>query len=459
MRFLVVVFSGLVGAGCGEDPPVRTDLPYELYCDIASSDCQQRIYDSLAVMLDAEGFEMPGIRTISVEQHEREVRSGVDLENLTGEDAESRGLRLMGFIPETSESVVAARIEYWINRVSAYYWRGSHVITIIDRDYDEIDAQVLLAHELIHAIQNSQFVLNEVSADADTDDGLIAVRSVIEGDAEHNAFAWAYELLGYEPDSIDWDALHDDSQATLREHAADPERALIDSAASFPYAYGFDYMTEVITTTGLPGRAAAFEAPPRTVFEVVTGPRSLPPSFDFPQVAHPSPLEGHSVEIESRFGAWYLYGVLRQLGLSHDAAWATMLGWRGDELAVYQSGDDVVAVWRVRFEDGSDGVTLEAEINGGEAAEARAAVLFGDEVFVFAAESQDSLLAWVEQPLDSMTASIVPKAARHRGGAVTPGNCMKVSGTSLTTRTRLRYTSTYSAFVERTPASPMPWGQ
>jgi hypothetical protein len=434
---LMVVLSGLVGAGCGGDQPVRTDLPYELYCDIASSDCQRRIYDSLAVMLDAEGFEMPGIRTISVEQHEREARTGVDLEDLTGEDAASRGLRLMGFIPAASESLAAARIQFWIDQVAAYYWRGSHVITIIDRDYDEIDAQVLLAHELIHAIQNRQFVLNEVSTEADTDDGVMAVRSVIEGDAEHNAFAWAYELLGYEPDSIDWDALHDDSQETLREHAADPERALIDSAASFPYAYGFDYMTEVITTTGLPGRAAAFEAPPRTVFEVVTGPRSVAPSFDFPQVAHPSPLEGHSVELESRFGAWYLYGVLRQLGLSHEAAWAAMLGWRGDELAVYQSGDDVVAVWRVRFADESDGMALEAEINAGEATAAKAAVLFGDEVFVFAAESQDSLLAWVEQPLASMTASIVPKAARHRGGAVTPGNCLKLSGFSLPRHPRL----------------------
>jgi hypothetical protein len=435
--FLVVVLSGLVGAGCGGDEPVRTDLPYELYCDIASSDCQRRIYDSLAVMLDAEGFEMPGIRTLSVEQHEDEVRRSVHLLDLTGADAASRGLRLMGFIPAASESLAAARIQFWIDQVAAYYWRGSHVITIIDRDYDEIDAQVLLAHELIHAIQNRQFVLNEVSTEADTDDGVMAVRSVIEGDAEHNAFAWAYELLGYEPDSIDWDALHDDSQETLREHAADPERALIDSAASFPYAYGFDYMTEVITTTGLPGRAAAFEAPPRTVFEVVTGPRSVAPSFDFPQVAHPSPLEGHSVELESRFGAWYLYGVLRQLGLSHEAAWAAMLGWRGDELAVYQSGDDVVAVWRVRFADESDGMALEAEINAGEATAAKAAVLFGDEVFVFAAESQDSLLAWVEQPLASMTASIVPKAARHRGGAVTPGNCLKLSGFSLPRHPRL----------------------
>jgi hypothetical protein len=435
--FLIVVLSGLLGAGCGGDEPVRTDLPYELYCDIASSDCQRRIYDSLAVMLDAEGFEMPGIRTLSVEQHEDEVRRTVHLLDLTGEDAASRGLRLMGFIPAASESLAAARIQFWIDQVAAYYWRGSHVITIIDRDYDEIDAQVLLAHELIHAIQNRQFVLNEVSTEADTDDGVMAVRSVIEGDAEHNAFAWAYELLGYEPDSIDWDALHDDSQQTLREHAADPERALIDSAASFPYAYGFDYMTEVITTTGLPGRAAAFEAPPRTVFEVVTGPRSVAPSFDFPQVAHPSPLEGHSVELETRFGAWYLYGVLRQLGLSHEAAWATMLGWRGDELAVYQSGDDVVAVWRVRFADESDGMALEAEINAGEATAAKAAVLFGDEVFVFAAESQDSLLAWVEQPLASMTASIVPKAARHRGGAVTPGNCLKLSGFSLPRHPRL----------------------
>ena len=82
-------------------------------------------------------------------------------------------------------------------------------------------------------------------------------------------------------------------------------------------------------------------------------------------------------------------------------------------------------------------MALEAEINAGEAAAARAAVLFGDEVFVFAAESQASLLAWVEQPLTSMTASIVPKAARHRGGPVTPGNCLKLSGSSLPRHPRL----------------------
>ena len=55
---------------------------------------------------------------------------------------------------------------------------------------------MILAHEFTHAIQDIQFDLDAVGADADTEDGVMGVRSVIEGDATHTSFAWVYEELG-----------------------------------------------------------------------------------------------------------------------------------------------------------------------------------------------------------------------------------------------------------------------
>ena len=412
-------------AGCGDDAPARTDLPYELYCNIASDDCQRRIYDSVAAMLGADGFDPPTIRTISVDQHTDEVRDGIDLEDLTGEDAETRGLRLLGFIPEASESVTGTQAEYWINQVAAYYSRRSNAITVIDRDYDEVSAQTLLAHEFTHAIQHAQFNLNTVGANADTEDGVMGVRGVVEGDAMHSSFAWVYEKLGYLPEEIDWDEIHEERTDNARAIASDPEVALIDSASSFPYAYGFDFMSSATLSGGLDGRAAAFESPPATAMEVMAGYDVVPPSFDFPEVAHPSPLDGHTVEVENRFGAWYVYGFLRRHGVSDHSAWLTALSWLGDELAIYEYGSEVVAVWHVRFNHVLNASILRDQVNADSRDVAWSAVLYEQDVFVVAAESDETLLAWAAQPLDVTTGSVGPKGQRRGGGAVSAGNCLQ----------------------------------
>lgn len=419
----IAVLMGL--AACGDDTPARTDLPYELYCHIGDADCQERIYDSLAAMLGAEGFDRPAIRTISVEQHAEEVRRGLNLGDLTGEDPKTRGLRLMGFIPEVSDSVAETQAEYWITQIAAYYNRGNHAITVIDRDYEEINAQTLLAHELTHAIQHSQFNLNQVSADAHTEDGVMGARGVIEGDAMHSSFAWTYEKLGYASEEIDWESILEERKAAARNTAGDSEVALIDSASSFPYSYGFDFMTSVSAANGLAGRSAAFRSPPATAMEVMAGYDAELLPFDFPEVAHPSPVESHTVEVENRFGAWYVYGFLRRRGLSDYAAWLTASSWLGDELGIYENGSEVVAVWRVRFEHPWVATILRDEVSSDARDVPWSAVLYEDDVFVFAAESNDMLLAWAEQPLDVITASLVPKGQRSRGGAVSVGGCVQ----------------------------------
>jgi hypothetical protein len=431
--FVTLTLALLAGAsGCGDDAaPAPLATPDLVGCDITTSPCQRGIYNSVAAMLDASGYLMPSIRTISVDQHADEVRSGLDLEDLTGEDAETRGLRLMGFILPASESLTATQADYWITQVAAYYSRGSNSVTVIDRDYEPGVGQFILAHEFVHSIQDSQFNLNTVGSGADTEDRVMGVRSVIEGDANHSAYAWYFETNGYAPEDIDWSGLHEEGTTRLQERAADAEVALIDTASSFPYSYGTQFMTNLALAEGLAGRTVAFGAPPETGAEVMRGYGMGVPQVDFPGAAHPAPVEGHELAVENRVGAWYVYGTLRRQGMAHDAAWDIALSWVGDELAIYETGDEVVAVWRVRFEDAASPVLLSEEINRAGDAGAKLAVPFGDDAFVFAAESSETLLAWASQPLDSMMASIVPKSQRRMRGAVSPGTCMKTRDFSI----------------------------
>lgn len=421
--FGIALIGGL--AGCGDDPPARTDLPYHLYCDIGDGDCQRQIYYSLATMLNEDPFDPPAIRTISVAQHEEEVRGGLNLDDLSGEDAETRGLRLMGFIPEVSESVTATQVEYFITQVAAYYSRRDQSITVIDREYEEIDAQSLLAHEFTHAIQDKQFDLNDVSADADTEDGVMGVRGVIEGDAVHSSFAWVYEQLGYLPEEIDWGAIFGDWQSSSRSDAGDSEVALIDSASSFPYAFGSEFMASSFFENGLSARAAAFRSPPGSAVDLMAGYGASLPVFEFPTVAHPAPLDDHSVEVENRFGAWYVYGFLRRRGVSDAQAWTAALSWIGDELAIYQSDSEVVAVWRLRFDETPSADLLLGGVIEDARGVATAALPHAGEVFVFASESVESLQAWAARPLQEVQASFVPKRAVRRGGAVSVGKCLQ----------------------------------
>lgn len=412
--------------GCGDQgaPAPRVMADELLTCDITTSPCQRGVYDSLAVMLDAEGFPMPSIRTISVEQHAEEVRSGLDLDDLTGEDATTRGLRLMGFIPEQADSVTATQADYIIDRVAAYYSRRGRAITIIDRDYAQGAAQVLLAHELIHAIQDSQFDLSTVGGGRSTEDGVMAVRSVIEGDAVYSSYAWYYDVRGDDPSSIDWESTLIEGESRLRSFVVDPSVALLDIASSFPYSYGFTFMTEASLDGGLQARTAAFEAPPITTAEVLVGYGMPAPPLSFPDVAHPAPVDGDMPDVENRYGAWYVYSFLRRQGLADDDAWATALTWSGDELAIYESNDEVVAVWRVRFDEPDNAGVLAEQVNEAVGVETRTAVAFERDAYVFAAAENETLVAWAAQPLDDVTASVVLKGADRFGGPVSVGGCM-----------------------------------
>ncbi|MCZ6806809.1 MAG: hypothetical protein O7F08_07640 [Deltaproteobacteria bacterium] len=417
-RLLPLVALAAVLVACGNDgAPAPVALADLVRCDITQESCQRAIFESVAESLDADSTSMPSIRTISVEQFEKEVRSGVSNDDLMGDDPETRGLRLIGFIPDAAESATETEIDYRVSAIAAYYSSGSGSITVIDRDYEVISAQSILAHEFVHAIQDQQFGIRSVYADVSTTDGVMGARTVIEGDATYSSFAWVYEQLNYAPDSIDWDRIYLDFQEGSREQAADLEIPITASASGFPYSFGIELIGRATQDQGLSGRAAFLMAPPPSALASMLGYEGFVTNgftpIDAPEDAFPSPVAESELALEDRYGAWYVLATLLRLGFNELAAWVYAGEWRGDELGIFESGSEVVAVWRIRFAE--DPSFMVDAINESDRDVAWSAVAQGNDVFIIAAESDASLALWEAQPLD-VVASVLASVPDVRKG-------------------------------------------
>ncbi len=394
-------------SGCGSDSPPAARAPADLMrCDITDTNCQSAIFSSVAELVGADGSSVPPIRTISVEEFAEDVRSGVTDDDLSGEDAVSRALRLIGFIPEAAQSAVETEIDYQVSAIAAYYSSNSKSITIIDRDYAEFTAQTILAHEFVHAIQDRQFGIRPAFALTEgTTDGVMGARSVVEGDATYISYAWAYEQLGEIPD---WDSIYESFQEGTLSAAADSEFAIGASASNFPYSFGIEFLGRAIEGEGLPVRGELFGNPPRSALDAFAGYPSVAdsgaPPLDLPATSFGSPIPGSFLALEDRSGPWYVFSFLRRLGIDEPLARELALRWRGDRLGAFDAGSEVVAVWRVRFE--GDPSFFADAVNGSFRDVAWSAVVEGNDVYVIAAETNEALALWEAQPRDVVAAAL-----------------------------------------------------
>ena len=419
-----VLLAGVVA--CGDGAPAPRIPQNLLNCDITTVSCQQGIFEGVAATLGLEPGELPSIRTISVEEYEEAVRSGLSDEDFVDDDPETRGLRLIGFIPDTGQSAREVAVDLQVAFVAAYYSPGSQSITIIDRDYADITAQTILAHEFVHAFQDRQFGISTVFEEVDSTDGLIAARSIIEGDATYFEVAWAVVEQGDDILSVDWDQSYENYQAFAREDAGNLDVPIDASASLVPYAYGYELLGRATQEQGLSARDAFFSAPPASALDTMNGyERFAVEGFtgvDEPAEVLPAPVGDSELSVEDRSGAWYVYATLLRGGFDEAEAWARALEWRGDRFAIFEDGDEVVAVWRIRF-DGDAAFVADAVAQTPRDV-SWTVLVEGTDAFVIAAESDEALATWEAQPIEVM-ASVVAAApnARKSATARLPEGC------------------------------------
>jgi hypothetical protein len=217
----------------------------------------------------------------------------------------------------------------------------------------DVGGQMLLAHELTHALQDQNFNL-ESSLDKvkDNDDRALALKSVAEGDATLAGFAYAAGGMD--------DATANLLVANLKDlpkmlAAESPNTPLgISAPLLFQYSQGVNFVAEAYRRGGWTAVDALYGHPPESSHQI------LHPAlyFDDPTPEAKITLAGYenimagwkTIE-DDTFGELLLRVILeRNLGKQSTELGLASL-WVADRMIVQQESHDVNVIWMLAFSD------------------------------------------------------------------------------------------------------------
>lgn len=367
-------------AACGEDEgrpaPLGTGRPVpgcERFayrtCDILSSACQSELFSLAACLygVDDPGAPPPvrrldeasAIALILDPSSPTAMTEGIDAMSDMGADedafrAEVRGLELIGLLDpgliESPADVAGATVDSLL----AYYLIPTREIVIIDRGerVDDLEANGVLAHEFLHALQDRRHDLLSFGAELELDsDGYLARSSLIEGEASIYQYLILFAYQGANVRSVNFDAFFEELTSAGMQVTIATGSPALTADSIFPYTYGTRYAGERWVAGGSAGLDAAYGAPPRTSWEVLA--RQASPGFATFGEA-PAPLEGYAAVMDDAAGAWVSVAMLAGLsGASEIGGELETLasGWRGDHFWIFASPEAGVAtLWALEWE-------------------------------------------------------------------------------------------------------------
>jgi hypothetical protein len=224
--------------------------------------------------------------------------------------------------------------------------------TVIRRD---LAGEMVLAHELTHALQDQHFGLNTGRADTGEDDAQLAMRAVYEGDATLAGYA---TVIGWfrASTAVALAATLESVPAQLaREYPDVP--ALIRESIAFQYVAGVNFVSWAFKSAGWDGVNALLARPPRSTEQV------LHPEKYFIKPENPTRVVLGAMAPYLR-GEWQLaedttlgeltIRLLAERYLDRARAAEVAAGWDGDRLMAVSRGDDLALVWMTTWDTEAD---------------------------------------------------------------------------------------------------------
>ncbi|MGA7869866.1 MAG: hypothetical protein WCA22_03115 [Candidatus Binatus sp.] len=221
---------------------------------------------------------------------------------------------------------------------------------MIQRD---VVGEMLLAHELTHALQDQNFDL-ESSLDKvkDDDDRGLALKSVAEGDATIAGFAYAVGRM----DDSTADALADNlkqlPQALAAEAPNTPEG--LSAPLLFQYSDGVRFVAEAYHRGGWPAVDALYRHPPQSSHQILHPALYFDNSAPQPRIelaGYDRIMRGWKKADDDTYGELLIRVILeRNLGKQ-----STELGlasrWTADRMIILQQSRGVNVIWMLAFSD------------------------------------------------------------------------------------------------------------
>jgi hypothetical protein len=225
-----------------------------------------------------------------------------------------------------------------------------------DRPEGDGNAQTLLAHAYVHALQDQHFDLEAMDDRTNTIDEDLAAEALIAGDAMLSTALYRHGDLA----SADWDALTDlIMEAEHPRYSGQLETSHAwQHLKRFPNAEGRVFVQRLLEAGGWDAVNRAYTDPPRSTEQILHPVRYLEQQDEPTQVAVPhigwALGEEWQEAVEETLGE-LVVGLYLKEELPEQKAWQAAAGWDGDTFLVWEreTGRQVV-VWRTLWDSSAD---------------------------------------------------------------------------------------------------------
>jgi hypothetical protein len=368
--------DGPRGGGSSEEPereaaPALPECPDESYaaCDVSDADCQAGLMSLAACLRESEPVEGLPIEfptpeeLLSLLEQDRE-----GMEEPPAINHFERALSVLSLAPAEGVSQ-AEDLAGYVDSVDGIYRRNEKRILFIDRGdvLDDANANALLLHEMVHALQDADYDLaNWAGYEATTFDAYLAARSVVEGEATFYQYRAAMPLLGLDHRSVDFrEALNTQLSYRLGDAYSSPT-PYGASYATFGYGFGAANVYETWTDNGPRGIDGLFASPPATTREIMARLYlGTVDAIDIVEVPEPQ-VTGLTLHSHDTLGAWGLDLFLVKAGLEWPDHYEHALGWRGDHLWVYTDEatlEQTHALWQIELASAAEAAAIDAVLS------------------------------------------------------------------------------------------------
>jgi hypothetical protein len=342
--------------------------------------------DPLAV-LTREVSKLRGLRAKKKLEHETVDRAELrrrllalanDAETQREAAAEGLALARWGLIPITTD-YIELRINLLTDQIAGYYDARTKKLTITkDPSGDAKWAELVLAHEIVHGLQDQTFDLAKLTDLPPTEaDAALARHAVIEGDGIALMIELALSRQGVDPPwgnpnvatevvramaspTRGTQSRSSGSSRPTGDDSLDNAPLAIREEILFPYREGFAFVASLLQQDGWSGVDKALRKPPRSTEQILHPEKYW--SDEKPRAVKLAPAyPGYSVVHTTTWGEHGVALFLRSHGIPADAAAIAAAGWGGDRVLVLAREGDAnpahaIGVARLVWDDEPDAV-------------------------------------------------------------------------------------------------------
>jgi len=280
-------------------------------------------------------------------------------------EREERVLRAFGFLG-SGESLRAIREQVLNENIAGFYDErpsARRLFAISSGTHLNFMNQLILAHELRHALQDQHFSIESaLEVKSDYDDRRLAALSLLEGDATLLMEKYMTAGLG-EASSLLGDLSRGgglsgmDSRAMAEMFAGPALRgapAVVREQLVVPYLDGHALAAEIFRRGGFKLLNEKLKTPPRSMEQVLHPEKYLDQRDEPVPVAEPTPVGGTASESQGRLGELFVRVLLASAVPAVEAQRAAA-GWGGDAYSLWrdEAGQYRLA-WRTVWDTESD---------------------------------------------------------------------------------------------------------